>query len=199
MAPYMATTSWYRSYLDARLAMSADTESVIRANRANLSVAKTLCRTLIAGAHGQPPMTLSVPIAGGASTVKRGEVMQWRLSDHGRWQHLHLGAFQAAYGSSPLYGHIMDRLSPVISGPVTPGISLFANLTDAIHSVVLRLLNIDDNIESLRELLSVRPDFATALREEYSRDVMEYLSIFDVIFRKGEDAIFTMLPIPAQY
>ncbi len=208
----MATTSWYRTYLDARLAMSAgpathtatksdtegDTEAVIRANSANLSAAKALCRTVIAGAHGQPPMTLSVPIAGGASTVKRGEVLQWRLSDHGRWQHLHLGALQAAYGSSPFYAHIMDALSPVISRAVTPGVSRFASLTDDIHRVVLRLLNMDENIEALREMLNVRPDFATALRAEYSRDVMEYLSIFDVIFRKGEDAIFALLPTLTQ-
>lgn len=202
--PYMAATSWYRSYLDARLAMSAtppdvaDTEAVIRANRSDLTSAKALCRTTIAGAHGQPPMTLSVPIAGGSSAVRRWEATEWRLSDHGRWQHIHLGAIQAAYGSSPLYPHIMDTLRPVIDYPVTSGVSMFAQLSHAIHRIVLGHLNIDENICALREMINARQDFASVLRHEYSRDVIEYLSIFDVIFRKGEDAIFALLPVLPQ-
>lgn len=200
VVPYMAATSWYRSYLDARLAMRgtppdvADTEAVLRANRSVLTSAKALCRAIVAGAHGQPPMTLTVPISGGASAVRREDATEWRLSDHGRWQHLHLGAIQAAYGSSPLYAHIMDTLRPVIDRPVTSGVSLFAQLTHAIHRIVLRHLNIDENIDALREMITARQDFASALRYEYSRDVIEYLSIFDVIFRKGEDAIFALLP-----
>lgn len=191
--PYMASTAWYREYLHVRLENAADDAGAIRrANGKCVDRVREMCRATIAGAHGQMPVLLSVPIAGGASTVKRVMPCRWGLSSHGRWQQMHIGALQAAYGSTPFYSHCMDMLEPVIGRPLTESVGEFARLTLDIHRVVCRILNIEGNIQALREAFQTRKEWMERICQEKSADVMEYMSVFDVIFRKGEEALFAL-------
>ncbi|MDE5773323.1 MAG: WbqC family protein [Muribaculaceae bacterium] len=194
--PYMATVSWYRAYLDTRLASAAasDDDAVLAANRLCISNGRELSRSVVAGAHGQQPVLLSVPVAGGAHTVKRGGEQRWSLSDHGRWQPMHLGALKAAYGNTPFYSHCIDRIAPIISRPLKGEPGDFARMTRDIHHQVLEILNIEYNLPALRTMIMERKEFAATIHTEYSTDVMEYFSLFDVIFHKGEASIFTLLP-----
>ncbi len=193
VVPYLASAIWYREYLRARLEDAADdAEGILRANKKCVDRARELCRSSVAGAHGQQPVLLSVPIAGGASTVKGVLPSRWSLSSHGRWQPIHLGALQAAYGSTPFYTHCMDLLAPVIDRPLDVEADDFARLTADIHSIVCRLLNLDENIPPLRDAFKSRREWIESICRENSSDVMEYLSVFDVIFRKGEDALFAL-------
>lgn len=194
--PYMATASWYRVYLDARIASAAttDDDAVRAANRLCISNGRELSRSVVAGAHGQQPVMLSVPVAGGAHTVRRGGEERWSLSGHGRWQQMHLGALKAAYGNTPYYSHCIDRLAPIISRPLKGEAGDFAQMTRDIHHTVMEILNVEQNLPALRNMIRERNEFAKTIRTEYSTDVMEYFSLFDVIFHKGEASIFTLLP-----
>ena len=64
-------------------------------------------RCVIGTANG--PMTLSLPVEGGAEKCPIRDV---KLSDHGNWQHLHWNSIESAYNSSPFFEYYADDLRP---------------------------------------------------------------------------------------
>lgn len=189
--PYMASAGWYRGYLQGRLAGADEAESRCLADAAAAMKRRDLARTVVAGAHGQPPLQLSVPVEGGASSVKRIPPQQWRISDHGRWRETHLGALNAAYGQTPFYLHLEPSLTDAIKGAYagTP----LADLSEKLHRIVLGILGDDAAIDALRRLRDTRREFAESLHTEFSAGLTYDLSVFDVIFRKGPSAIFGLV------
>ncbi|MDE6022224.1 MAG: hypothetical protein K2G13_01855, partial [Muribaculaceae bacterium] len=80
LPPYLASTSWVQRKLQPKSLTTRDyTRTVIESNNP-------------AG------MTLTVPIIGGASAVKRLKPIRVCISGHGDWTSIHLGAIEAAYG-----------------------------------------------------------------------------------------------------
>ena len=65
-------------------------------------------RCVIGTANG--PMTLSLPVEGGADKTNIRDV---RLSNHGNWQHLHWNSIESAYNSSPFFEYYADDLKPI--------------------------------------------------------------------------------------
>ena len=191
--PYMASTGWYRVYLGARLAGATDAEASAEATAKVISRRRDLCRTVVKGGGSQPPLLLSVPICGGAATVKRCAPGSWSVSDHGRWSDIHLGALEAAYGSAPYYPHFAPLIRPLLSAPC----GRFADLSAAIHRIVLSALSLEENLGSLRELIAARPELAEALARDNSAGVTDEISIFDVIFNKGTTALYTLIQHPS--
>ena len=115
--PYLASLAAYRNWMRARLAGASDAEAWRRvADGMSRVERRCLPRTLVAGAHGQDPLTLSVPISGGASVIKRGHPEVWGGSMHGRWPAVHLGALEAAYSATPFFPHLRDGKYSILPG-----------------------------------------------------------------------------------
>ncbi len=175
-----------RRWLAARLEGRSESEA-LRRIVADLRP-RDLARTLIAGAAGQAPLRLSVAIEGGSSTVKRGHPQRWLLSDHGRWRQMHLGALEAAYGTSPFYRYFSPDIAAVFDS-VGEGYP-FGHFTSRLFDLTVRRILDDDVIYSLRRLRLERPDFHEKLTEEKKETEIDDLAFIDVIFRKGPESIF---------
>lgn len=188
--PYMASTEWYSAYLQGRLKGYSDSESTALANFSveTYHDRKNLFRTTIAGTHGQSPMLLSVPILGGSR--KGGKSGPPELSQHGRWQAIHLGAIKAGYGGSPFFPHIYPSLERILKNRCGE----FATMSEELHQTVLRIMALEENIDGLRVLESEDLERFIQLKKDKSKGVIQEMSVFDVIFRKGREAIFSLLP-----
>lgn len=136
-------------------------------------------RCLIAG-----PLTLTVPVAGGSRALKRLPWHEIQVSDHGRWQHVHLGALDAAYGRSPYFIHYFPAIEAVISD--TP--RRLADLCGALDNAVVRALGIS----------RLAPELSAPAALTRGRELLPLadpaLSILDPLFRLGPEAIFLLAP-----
>lgn len=162
--PYCAPLAWYM----ARAAGCAQATPVTHPNRC-----------LIAG-----PLTLTVPVAGGSRAIKRLPWRELEVSDHGRWQHVHLGALDAAYGRTPYFIHYFPAVEAVISA--TP--RRLADLCAAVDAAVAAALRID----------RLAPELSTPAALRRGRELLPLadpaLSILDPLFRLGPEAIFLLAP-----
>lgn len=144
-------------------------------------------RTLIRRPGGEP-LLLSVPLVGGSGVLKRHGANPL-ISDHGRWTATHIGALEAAYSREPFFGHIFDRLRPLIlSAPGRP----LADLTADIHSLACRIAGLPEMIAEMNRLRSESPETAEALRNELSKNFNPEISFFDILFRVGPSVIFCL-------
>ena len=154
---------------------------------------RRIARTLVSGARGQDPLTLSVPIEGGASVVKRGHPEEWCVSMHGRWPAVHIGALSAAYSATTFYPHLMPEIRREIEA--TKEGRPFGHLTGALHRAVSGWLRVDELLPGLRRFINEEPQRLRTLCDEKSRGLHTDLSFLDVIFRKGPEAIFVLMPL----
>lgn len=174
----------------ARLGGAGHTEAWREALRGEAP--RELARTIVDGARGQKPLRLSVAIAGGSGVVKRGHPERWRLSGHGRWRAMHLGALEAAYSSAPFFPHLFPELRDILLS--APDGSSFSILTARLADACLRLIDAETLIPELRKLREADPERFRILAEEKSRGTYAEKAFADVIFRKGAESIFALLP-----
>ena len=92
-------------------------------------------RCYIATPTGAQPLTLPIVRDGAVHTAVR----DIRLSDHGKWQHLHWTALTSAYESSPHFDFLVD-------------------FNDALRQTVLSLLSLDKNITPSNEYVTPTPE-----------------------------------------
>ena len=190
--PYLASLGAYRAWMRARLAGASDAEAWRRvADGMSRAGRRCLPRTLVAGAHGQGPLTLSVSISGGASVIKRGHPEEWGISMHGRWTAVHLGALDAAYSATPFYPHLRDAFSALLR-QVGEGDS-FGSLTTALHRECSLLLDLEGIIPALRSVAGESQGRLRKLAEEKSVGLHTDLAFLDVICRRGREAVFALL------
>lgn len=123
---------------------------------------------------------LTVPVVGGAAVLKHRDANPV-LSEHGKWRREHLGAWNAAYGRTPYFTHLMPQIEEVYAD--SEGITL--------DEFSRRLLGV--------ALLWLDPDALTAtghtietVRREVRAKVDPRLSIFDAIFRLGRETVFAL-------
>lgn len=155
---------------------------------------KELTRCRISGALS--PLTLSVPVEGGNRSLRQFDGrdmadMDCRgivLSEHGNWRHVHTGAFEAAYRSTPFYPHYRDALLHSIATARTLD-ELLQGTTNVIRAAV-RQADVSFLMEKIRE----NPVRYRVLCEERRAGVNASLSVFDLLFRLGPEAIFALVP-----
>ena len=131
---------------------------------------------------------LSVPVAGGASALKHGGNL--RISQHGRWQDVHLGALRAAYGRTPWFIQLYPEIDRIYSDCSEGNM---ADFTAALHSVVLRWIGNEATLRAAREMHRNENSRFEAIASELSKGIDPDLSILDALFRLGPDVIFLLL------
>lgn len=134
-------------------------------------------------------LTLTVPVEGGRDTLKRlrsarALTLDVGISDHGRWQHRHLGALEATYGRAPFFGHYFDEAARIITGDY----ATLGEMNAAIDAMLRRRLDID------RYLRMELPAAAIAEARRLQTDADPRLSMLHYLFTLGPEAIFLLLP-----
>ncbi len=184
--PYLASSDFYSRWLRLRILGESDAEAVGKAVAELGMRPRDLARTRVAGGGKQPPLSLSVPIQGGASVVKRRHADLWNISMHGRWQSIHLGALEAAYSATPYYPHLIPQISSLIRSAGEG--DNFYQLSAGLHNVISDFLGIDTLLPELQSGISPRwKDAAPA------GDSISEISMLDSLFRYGKRALFTLI------
>lgn len=195
-APYLASLGLYRAWMAERLSGYDDAAAWERVASAMPRAGRRgMARALVAGAHGQQPLVLSVPVAGGGSVLKRGRPEDWRLSMHGRWPAVHAGALEAAYSATPFFPHLRDELMSALRGAAEG--DPFLGLTTRLHHVMMGLLGVEGLLPSLREMSETDPERLRRIAEEKNDGLHTDLTFLDVICRRGREAVFSLLPYQA--
>lgn len=187
MPPYLPPIAWWRTRLAEMLDLPT-TQCIIPR--------REMMRTVIAGADGAT-VRLSVPVVGGAGMLKHGDPKRWTVSDHGRWQAMHLGALDAAYSRTPYYQHYIPRIAKLInSAPGRPAEAFCADLVAAIDN----FLGLPAILPSIAEMLRTSPSLAASLARDHSQKIPdtfntdpETLSILHLLFQQGPATLFPLI------
>ncbi len=162
-------------------------------------------RYLVLGPNGVQTMT--VPLVGetNAMPVPMREV---RISNHGKWRHLHWGALYSYYGKTPYFDYIAPDLERII---VNGRQTFLHDFNQELHEAIAEFADLP--IE-LRRLEDVAAEGAVDLRGKIAgkkpdalpiTDVAYYqlwsnrygfvpnLSILDLVMNMGRESIFTLM------
>ena len=161
-------------------------------------------RCLIATAGGVQALTVPVVRPDNPKAPTR----DIRISDHGRWRHLHWQALVSAYGMSPFFEYYADDFAPFYERPYT----FLIDYNMALHSLVCELLDISPTVGLTEEYMppeSVTDDLREAFTPRQPRPehpdlppprpyyqvfgrkhgFLPDLSIVDLLFNMGNESL----------
>lgn len=144
-------------------------------------------RALIAGANGTE--MLSVPVVGSSSALKRTDELY--VSAHGEWPRRHLAALEAAYGRAPFWCHYAPAFARILLNPP----ATLRELNTTLHEMALKAL-LGCILPS--ELPHILPPGDVPLWPRHrplpAGTDHRSLTVFDLLFCRGPEAILTLAP-----
>lgn len=167
---YLPSTVWFQN----------KTEPVVPKTR-------NYTRTLI-DSNKAEGMILTVPVVGGSSAVKRQKPSQLKISGHGDWTRIHLGAIEAAYGKEPYFQHLFPQIASIISNYPQQ----LAELNVLLMSSMLDFLNFEETADDLEKLRRSAPVRCSEIKERLAAKINPYHSFLEPLFRIGPDSIFLL-------
>jgi hypothetical protein len=160
-------------------------------------------RCVIASANGL--QTLSIPIVKPDSP--KCLMKDIRIAEHGEWRHLHWNALVAAYNSSPFFEYYADDFRPFYEKKI----EFLFDFNEQLRALVCSLLDITPQITYSTEYGLLQPDeqdWREAIHPkkppvtqnflpyyqvfEQKLDFQPNLSIVDLLFNMGPEAIFAL-------
>lgn len=186
--PYLASSRWYAYWTEALMnGISAD-EAIAAANRKAGMNGKDFSRCVVEGNNGV--ITLSVAVEGGAHRLKNRNALQSAsVSDHGNWQHVHLGALEASYGRTPFYQHFAPDLKDIISNYP----SSLLKLNSSLHDAVVRFLGLNELNENTINIVKYDNSHVAERGIEIASMIRQELSIVDPIMKYGKEVLLGLI------
>lgn len=145
--------------------------------------AKDMARCVIAG--GQ---RLTVPVEGGARSLGRSHNPV--ISQHGRWQEVHLGAWRAVYGRMPWFPHLFPEMERIYREDTHGCIECF---TLRLHELAMKWIGDGEIRRQAAVFRQENPERFRAIAYELAKNIDPGLSIFDTLFRLGRDTLFILI------
>jgi hypothetical protein len=160
-------------------------------------------RCLIATANGI--QSLSIPV----ENPQTGKCLtkDIRISEHGKWRHLHWNALVSAYRVSPFFEYYQDELAPFYEQKN----QFLFDFNEQLRLLVCELIDIQPNVKYTNDYQSaVQHDFRELIRPKHagkdeSFDPQPYyqvfgekfgflsnLSIVDLLFNMGPEAVLVL-------
>ena len=162
-------------------------------------------RCVIAGSNG--PVALTVPIEK-PDTLKCC-MKDIRISDHGKWRHLHWNALESAYNQTPYFDYLKDDFAPFYEKPYT----YLMDFNEGLMMLVCKLIDMEPCIERTTTYLATYEsgDFRETIhpkrdwREDKDFTPIPYyqvfqqklgflpnLSIVDLLFNMGPESLLVL-------
>jgi len=193
---YLAPVEYYRMLANAEQVIIETADNYVKQTYRN--------RCVIASANG--PQTLSIPVIKPDSP--KCLTKDIRIADHGEWQHLHWNAIVSAYNSSPFFEYYADDFRPFYEKKT---VFLF-DFNERLRELVCSLLDITPKVVysaeyrrglagnewDLRDLIHPKKALVTNIFLPYyqvfeqKRGFQANLSIIDLLFNMGPEAIFVL-------
>ena len=164
-------------------------------------------RCIIATAEGT--QALSIPTE--KPSTPKCFMKDIRISDHGRWRHLHWTALESAYKSSPYFDYYQDDLRPFYEKKYT----FLFDFNEALCHTICQLIDLHADIrrsndykqvfdsgesdfrESIHPKKNFRDDAQFAIRPYYQvfekkHGFIPNLSIADLLFNMGPESLLVL-------
>ncbi len=192
---YLAPVQYYCKLLAYRDARLESHEHFLKQTYRN--------RCVIASANG--PLTLTVP-------VEKGDALKCltkdiRISEHGRWRHLHWNALVSAYHMSPFFEYYEDDFAPFY----TRRYDFLMDFNEALQELICRLLDLDVRATRTEGYEpTVAHDFREAIRPKHPAPdpafrpqpyyqvfrekfgFLPNLSVVDLLFNMGPEGLLVL-------
>lgn len=181
--PYLASSGWYCRWLRQLTADTHGNEEPAETYGSQFH-SREYARTTILDAH-QSPMLLSMAVEGGARSLRDiSQLNSIRLSDHGNWRRNHILAIEAAYGRTPFFHLIADKILEVYKDE---SIVTLRNFNIALHYLISQQLFI--NLEPKRlHHLAVNEEIIKR-GKELAKEIKPEISVLDPLMKLGPEAI----------
>lgn len=180
MVPYLASAETYAHRLFGSDALSPNRRDLARCRILSAGRELTLSVPLVGGSHALTHSKSAPNPLKGASFNIQNSKFDIPLSDHGDWRRRHVAALTTAYQRTPFFDHYSPALFELISG--SEGATL-GSLLEAADELILSWLPQAPETEDEAFL---------AVSRERRGESREGLSIVDLLFRKGPEAIFSL-------
>lgn len=155
IVPAAPSGIWWKAFFDAIFEGIGEEEAILEANR-KLSSSKDYARFSLSPSPGTL-MTLSLAIDGGSRQLRDKKLMpDLKLSDHGNWRKVHLGAFEAVLGKSPFYRHIESSLQNLYSDPSLSSLQDFNSAIFRIFYSFLMKNILPEDLKKFQDDLSLK-------------------------------------------
>lgn len=157
-------------------------------------------RCVIADANG--PLALTIPVE--KPLPGRQLMRDIRISDHGRWRHLHWNALKSAYQNSPFFEYYADDFAPFFERKW----DFLADFNEDLMHLVCQLTDLKPQTKRTTDYLAQPETGVTDLRAHFDpqqralQDIRPYyqvfaqklgflpdLSIVDLLFNMGPESI----------
>lgn len=168
--PYLASTLWMQGRVDSLILKTRD-----------------YTRTLIES-NSPEGLMLTVPVAGGASAVKRLRPTELKVSGHGDWTRLHLGAIEAAYGREPYFQHLFQDIAHIISSYPQH----LAHMNVLLMEKMMDFLGFEEQMGYVMQLRAAHPGRCGEIAMRLESKINPCCSFLEPLFRLGPDAIFLL-------
>ena len=166
--PYLASTLWMQG-------------------KAGAMKTREYTRTLIES-NSPEGMVLTVPVVGGSSAAKRLKPEELKVSGHGDWPRIHLGAIEAAYGREPYFQHFF----PVAADVIEHYPQQLARLNVLLMKKMMDFIGYDEAIADIRTLRNANPERCAAIANRLESKIDPAHSFLEALFRLGPDGIFLL-------
>ena len=188
--PYLATQQWYAEWLHRRLQGNSEAAARAAASSACQLRPRDFTHCVLPSPSGE--IRLSVAVEGGSGILKRLPPEDVRMSGHGRWPSVHLGAFNALYGRTAYFDHLYDSLTAAYND--VEGNPLY-ELCECLHGLQTALFLPADTLRSFAMLSHAEYLRLQDICSEYARVYRPCVPLLDLLMRYGPDAIFVLLSV----
>lgn len=181
--PLFPDSLWVGNFLRV-LADKKSREYAISTANSKLSTPKLLSRFTITDPKDQG-LTLSMAVEGGGRKLRDIENLpDLKLSEHGDWRKIHLGALEACLGKKPFYRDIENRLLTIYSNK---NIETIENFNTAIFNVVLSFLMGNLRAEDLFQI-NLKPQLKER-GKEIAKKIKKEISILQPLSEFGRETV----------
>jgi len=159
---------------------------------------KAAHRCDIADTHG--PVQLTVPVSK-PHGIPRATWADVRVSDHGRWWHVHRVTLESAYGRTPFFEFYIDRFTPFLCRETVERYPRLIDLDQAIDAEIRKILLLPPAPQKAGEAENSAANSALHITRFKPEEIKPYyqvrsaelgfipnLSILDLIFNLGPEA-----------
>jgi hypothetical protein len=192
---YLAPVQYYCKLISFDTVMIEANENYVKQTYRN--------RCMIATANGI--QALSIPIEN--PNTDKCPIKDIRISDHGKWRHLHWQALVSAYGMSPYFEYYQDDFAPFYKR----NYQFLFDFNEQLRLMICELLDIRPNVNftdiynatvtnDFREIIrpkhtgiddSFEPQpYYQVFREKHG--FLPNLSIVDLLFNRGPEAVLVL-------
>lgn len=178
---FYADISTWRKFIESLPELSFNRENRNAGSANKYSDRRTLTRCRIIDNSGKP-LTLSVPMSHACPT---------EISNHGRWQNMHLNALRTIYSRTPYFAHLMPLLLPLYQIELPAQANYFFSRGE---EIICRMLNLPQICSDLNRMALSRSNLYNTLRSQWHERLNADMWIGDALFRYGPETIWGLIP-----